>query len=88
LHDIYPSQKIHEVEIDPKFQKQNFHKLWYFECFLNVFNSHILLQKIESKKNGIMKIEGHFMKVMLFNEPIKGPLLKPKHEIKTFYDLI
>ncbi len=53
-----------------------------------MLNSHILLQKIESKKNGIMKIERPFMKVMLFNEPIKGPLLKLKHEIKTFYDLI
>ncbi len=53
-----------------------------------MFNSHILLQKIESKNNGIMKIKGPFVKIMLFNEPIRGPLLKPKHKIKTFDDLI
>ncbi len=58
---------------------------WFFK---NVFNSHILLKKIESKKNGIMKIKGPFVKVMMLNEAVKSPLLKPKHEIKTFDDLI
>jgi hypothetical protein len=43
-------------------------------------------KKIESKKNGIMKIKRPFVKVMLFNEVIKGPSLKPKHEIITFDD--
>jgi hypothetical protein len=38
--------------------------------------------------NGIMKIKGPFVKVMLFNEVVKGLLFKPKHEIKTFDDLI
>jgi hypothetical protein len=28
------------------------------------------------------------VKVMLFNEVVKGPLFKLKHEIKTFDDLI
>jgi hypothetical protein len=28
------------------------------------------------------------MKVVLLNEIVKGPLLKPKHEIETFGDLI
>jgi hypothetical protein len=45
-------------------------------------------KNFENKKNGIMKIKGPLMKVMLFNEVIKGPLLKSKHEIKTFDDLI
>jgi hypothetical protein len=35
-----------------------------------------------------MKIKGPFVKVRMFNEVVKGPLLKPKHEIKTFDDLI
>jgi hypothetical protein len=28
------------------------------------------------------------MKVVLLNQIVKGPLLKPKHEIETFGDLI
>jgi hypothetical protein len=45
-------------------------------------------KNFESKKNGIMKIKGPFVKVTMFNEVVKGLLLKPKHEIKTFDDLI
>lgn len=45
-------------------------------------------KEIESIMNDIMKIKKPFVKIVLFNEVVKGPLLKPKHEIKTFDDLI
>ncbi len=50
--------------------------------------STLLLQKqIEAQRNCIMKIEGPYVKVLLLNEIIKHPLLKPNLEIGRFCQL-
>jgi hypothetical protein len=56
------------------------------ECFLDVFNSTLLLQKFEDEINCIMKIKGPFMKVMLLNEVVKHPLFKPNFDIGNLFD--
>jgi hypothetical protein len=59
-----------------------------FWKFLNVSNSTLLLQKkIEDERNCIMKTEGPYVKVILWNEVIKHPLLKPNLEIGRFCHL-
>ncbi len=60
------------------FYKHIIEKIWKFECFLNVYNNTLLLQKkFEDQTNCIMKTKGPFVKVMLLNEVIKHPLFKP-----------
>jgi hypothetical protein len=53
---------------------------------LDVSNNTLLQQKIEDEINCIMKIKGPFMKVMLLNEIVKHPLLKPNFEIGRFFN--
>jgi hypothetical protein len=46
------------------------------------------LTHFENDKAFIMIIEGPFIKVMLMNEVVKRPLLKPKFKIGTCNDSI
>jgi hypothetical protein len=54
------------------------------ECFLDVSNNTLLLQKSKDETNCIRKIKGPFMKVMLLNEVVKHPLFKPNFDIEFF----
>jgi len=52
-----------------------------------VYNNALLLQnKIEDQTNCIMKTKGPSVKVMLLNEVIKHPLIKPNLDIGRFRD--
>ncbi len=51
-----------------------------------MYNSTLLLYKIEDEINCIMKIKGPFMKVMSLNEVIKHPLFKPKFDIGIVFN--
>jgi hypothetical protein len=44
-------------------------------------------KKIEAQRNCIMKSEGPFVKVVLLNEAMKHPLLKPNLKIGRFCHL-
>ncbi len=50
-----------------------------------MFNIILLpLKKIKDEINCIMKIKGHFMKVVSLNEVVKHPLFKPNFHIGNF----
>jgi hypothetical protein len=57
---------------------------------LNVFYMCLIVpyyyKKIEDEINCIMKIKGHFMKIMSLNKVIKHPLLKPNFDIGILFD--
>jgi len=43
-------------------------------------------KKIKDEINCIMKIKGHFMKVVSLNEVVKHPLFKPSFDIGILFD--
>jgi len=51
-----------------------------------VFNTTLLLKKIEDEINCIMKIKGPFMIVMSLNEVVKHLLFKQNFDIGILFD--
>jgi hypothetical protein len=61
-----------EFEQSLNFYEHKIENLWKFECFLDVSNNTLLHKTIEHQRfKLIMKMKGHFMKIVLLNEIVK-----------------